>query len=55
MRTVLTDFFVSENSQGIGELMARKIARGFHAAKTSSRTKCKRMILGMGPGTPSPK
>jgi hypothetical protein len=53
--TVLTDAFIAEFLEGFDELRPVDIARGLHAARTSSRTKCNRIIFGMGPGTPSPK
>ena len=53
--TILTDALIAEFLEGLDELRPVDIARGLHAARTSSRTKCNRIILGMGPGTPSPK
>ena len=32
-----------------------QFARDFQTASASSRTKCRRMIFGIGPGAPSPK
>ena len=55
MGTVLPDAFVTEHPQGFDQVRSRDIPRGFHAARTSSRTKWSRITLGMGPGAPSLK
>lgn len=46
VRPFLTRNLISELAQGFDQIRARNIARQFHRASTSSRTKCKRMILG---------
>jgi len=55
MGTVLTNALVTEFLERLDELLPVDVARGLHAARTSSRTKWSRMTLGMRPGTPSPK
>ena len=53
--TVLPHLLVTEHAQCSRQVGPTNIARNLHTAKTSSRTKCSRITLGIVPGTPSPK
>jgi hypothetical protein len=55
MGTALAHRLVTENPQGTDEVGCVDVAGNFHTASASSRTKCRRMIFGIGPGTPSLK
>lgn len=55
MGTILPHSFVTEFSQGADEVGSVDVAGNFQTARASSRTKCKRMTFGIGPGIPSPK
>ncbi len=46
---------VTENPHSTNEDGGVNIAGDFQTASASSRTKCNRMIFGIGPGAPSPK
>ena len=46
VRTGLARDNLAELSHRLGQFVAGKIARRFHRANTSSRTKCRRIILG---------
>ena len=46
MRASLASAFVSEFAQRLNQLRPGNIPQQFHRAKTSSRTKCNRMIVG---------
>lgn len=52
---VLSRRFVAKHPQSSDEFGCANVAGDFHAASASSRTKWRRMIFGIGPGTPSPK
>lgn len=55
MGAILPDAFITKNTECLEQFQTGDIARRPHAARTSSRTKCSRITLGMGPGMPSPK
>ena len=55
MGAILPHAFVTEHPQGADKVGTVDVARDFQTASASSRTKCKRMIFGIGPGAPSPK
>jgi hypothetical protein len=50
MRALLSRYFVAEDVERLCQLRAVDVARQFHAAMTSSYTKCKRMSLGASAG-----
>ncbi len=52
---VLPHPFVAKHPQGADKVGAVDVARDFQTASASSRTKCRRMICGIGPAAPSPK
>ena len=53
--TVLSGGLITQRPQRADEIGRVDVAWNFHTASASSRTKCKRMIFGKGPGSPSPK
>ena len=46
MGAILPNSFIAQDSQGLHQILTGNVARRFHAARTSSRTKCSRMIFG---------
>ena len=50
MGTVLSRHGITELPQRLGQFLPGEVARGFHRASTSSRTKWRRMILGASSG-----
>jgi len=55
MGTILPHSLIAKDPEGADKVGAVNVARNFQTASASSRTKCSRMILGIGPGAPSPK
>ena len=55
VRSVLPHPFVPQYAQRADQLVGCDVTRNFHTASASSRTKCNRMIPGIGPAAPSPK
>jgi hypothetical protein len=52
---VLPRALITQHPQRADEIGSVDVAWDFHTAIASSRTKCKRMIFGIGPGSPSAK
>src|SRR4051794_19768935 len=46
--TILAHALIAEHAQGADEVGGAEVARDFHTASASSRTKWRRMICGMG-------
>ena len=55
MGAVLPHGLIAEYPQRTHQVGRIDIARDLHTANASSRTKCSRMIFGIGPGIPSLK
>lgn len=53
--TLLSHGLVTESPQCAKKFRRVDVAGDFHTASASSRTKWRRMILGIGPGAESPK
>ncbi len=52
---VLPHTLIAKHAQGTDKVGTADVARSFQTASASSRTKCSRMIFGIGPAAPSPK
>jgi hypothetical protein len=53
--TVLTGTLITECPEGADEVGTVDVPGNSQTTRASSRTKCRWMIFGMGPGSPSPK
>ena len=51
VRAALTGAFVTKRTEGLAKFGTGDVPRKFHRARTSSRTKCRRMILGRDGGS----
>ena len=55
VRSVLPHTLIAKHSKSTDKVGTADVARSFQTASASSRTKCSRMIFGIGPAAPSPK